>query len=410
MQRSQRFSQTEQAILDWLGAVGLAALVWAQIAVPVFVRGGFPFPGPREFGGEHIVAVMQPTFLAYFLVAMCFLPLGLRRRFPWAVLGAVTAAAAIYEQFPHPPTLTILGVLISVYSLGTIARERWQLVAGASVSCAVMLSVSLPGFSSPFWLAEFLRTVLAFGFVAVLGDAVRNRRAYVAEVESRAIEAETTRDEEARRRVDEERLRIARELHDVTAHSLSIIAVQSGAALHVIDEKPAEARSALVAIRKTSREALQELRDVLGVLRREGDGEPAARAPEAGLEHLPELVAQVHKAGLDVDVKATGDTSALPAVVDASAYRVVQEALTNVLRHAGAKRAVVTIAAAENLLAVDVSDDGSGPTPQWTEGHGVAGMRERATALGGAFDAGPAPSGGFRVSVRYPLPPTASTL
>ena len=409
--RFERFSHTEQPILDWLMAVGLTAAVWAQIAVPfMFVRGGFPFLGPRQFGGPHIVAVMQPTILAYILVAMCFLPLGLRRRYPWAVLGVVTAAATVYELFPHPPTLTIIGVLIALYTLGTLVEDRWQLAAGTAVSCAVLLAVSLPGFDSPFWLAEFLRTVLAFGFVAVLGDAVRNRRAYFAEVESRAIQAERTRDEEAGRRVDEERLRIARELHDVTAHSLSIIAVQSGAALHVIDEKPAEARSALIAIRQTSREALQELRDVLGVLRREGDGELVPRTPETGLGQMSQLVAQVEKAGLEVAVDSIGDTSAIPALVDASAYRVVQEALTNVLRHAGAARAVVTIETGAHSLAVDVRDDGAGPPAAWSEGHGMAGMRERATALGGAFEAGPAPGGGFHVAVRYPLPPTAATL
>ena len=402
-----RFSPVEGDVYDWLLAAGLTLFVWIQISVPRFVNPGLQLPSFRGPGGDRFAqAHMVPTLLAYFLIALCFLPLGLRRRYPYSVLAVVTAVAALWEIVPHPGALTQLAVLIAVYTVATLEKDRLKVGAAALAACAAMLVVSLPVFGNPFWLVEFARIVLMFGFAAVLGDATRNRRAYIEEVEQRAIQAERTHEEEAMRRVDEERLRIARELHDITAHSLSIIAVQSGAALHVIDDRPAEARSALQAIRTTSKEALQELRDVLGVLRGEGEVD-APRAPNTGLAHLPELVFQMEKAGIEVAVDTDGDLAGLPAVVDASAYRVVQEALTNVLRHAGPARAVVSVQLEPHRLDVAVTDDGTGPPKGWKPGHGTAGMRERTSALGGTFESGPGASGGFRVAARYPLPPSA---
>ena len=403
-----RFSAVEGDVFDWLLAAGLTVFVWVQITAPWLVGPSLQLPsfrGPGS-GDRFFDERMVPTLLAYVLIALCFLPLGLRRRYPYAVLGVVTAVAALWEVVPHPPALTLAAVLIAVYTVGSIVNDRYKLAGATVISCAVMLAVSLPPYGSAFWLAEVARTVLMFAFAAALGDATRNRRAYIEEVELRALEAERTHEEEAMRRVDEERLRIARELHDITAHSLSIIAVQSGAALHVIDEKPAEARVALSAIRTTSKEALQELRTVLGVLRGENDDD-APRTPNTGLEHLPDLVFQVEKAGVEVAVDVEGELAGLPAVVDASAYRVVQEALTNVLRHAGPARAVVSIRVESHRMDVEVTDDGSGPPKGWKPGHGMAGMRERATALGGTFESGPGPAGGFRVAAHYRLPPSA---
>ncbi len=231
---------------------------------------------------------------------------------------------------------------------------------------------------------------------AALGDATRNRRAYVAEVEQRAVDAERTREEEARRRVDEERLHIARELHDVTAHSLSIIAVQSGAAAHVIDSNPAEARRALEAIRRTSKDALDDLRAMLGVLR-SNDESDAPLAPAPGLERLGELSGPMHDAGVDVTFELGDGLDDLPAVVGSSAYRIVQEALTNVIRHAGPCSATVRVWREDGELAIEVLDNGRGPGHADTSaGHGLAGMRERAVALGGSLSAGAAESGGFR--------------
>jgi signal transduction histidine kinase len=247
-------------------------------------------------------------------------------------------------------------------------------------------------------------TALLAGATA-LGDATRNRRAYIDEVERRAADAERTAEEEAIRRVDEERLRIARELHDVTAHSLSIVAVQSGVALHVLDTDPEAARTALRAIRETSRDSLQELRGMLGVLRGSADLSPGAPlAPVPGLARLEELVRPLRDAGLAVEIVGAGTVPALPAIVDASAYRIIQEALTNVLRHAGSASVHIELDPAEDSLRLEVADDGSGSIErEKAEGHGIAGMRERTLALGGTFVAGPRPGGGWRVVAVLPF-------
>jgi signal transduction histidine kinase len=335
------------------------------------------------------------------LIALAFLPLVLRRRYPVSVLVVTTAATALYEIVPNPPALTMLGMLVALYTLGTLVDRR-RLAVWGGAAALVMLVASQPDLASEGFWTDMVRMLAVVVAAALLGDATRNRRAYVAEVEQRAVEAELTREEEARRRVDEERLRIARELHDVTAHSLSVIAVQSGAAAHVLDTDPAEARRSLVAIRETSRSALQELRSMLGVLRRSEDADELPLAPAPGLARLGDLVRPLEEAGLSVDVVTEGDVADVPALVDASAYRIVQEALTNVLRHAGKAHATIAVRREPDALTIEVTDDGAGG-PAGDEGHGIAGMRERAQALGGSLAVGPIEGGGWRVSARLPV-------
>jgi signal transduction histidine kinase len=235
-----------------------------------------------------------------------------------------------------------------------------------------------------------------------LGEAVRNRRAYVAELRDRAKRAERTREEEARRRVDEERMRIARELHDVVSHSIGVISVQAGVAAHLLERRPDKAGEALATIRQASDEALDELHAMLGVLRQPDGRAPLAPAP--GLAQLDALVAMAEGAGLRVEVDARGAPH-LPPAVDLACYRIVQESLTNVVRHAGASSVTVTVAADGDTLVVEVTDDGPG-APGAGNGNGtrqgIVGMRERARALGGTLEAGPRPEGGFRVSARLP--------
>lgn len=317
------------------------------------------------------------------------------------MLAVVTCAEALSEYLHAPPSMVFIAPLIALYTVGTL-RDRRTLVIATALASIVLLAVQLPAFSDTRFWAEFVRIISMLGVAAAVGDATRNRRAYVAEVEQRAIEAERSRDEEARRRVDEERLRIARELHDVTAHSLSIIAVQSGAASHVLDSDPAEARRALEAIRSTSKDALDELRAMLGVLRSVDDpGAPLAPVP--GLARIDELVGPMQDAGITVKLVVDGDVGGIPALVDASAYRIVQEALTNVVRHAGPCELLVAIRRNADALEIEVADTGRGVETDTSGGHGLAGMRERAFALGGTFQAGPADSGGFRVLARLPL-------
>ncbi|MDQ3947486.1 MAG: sensor histidine kinase, partial [Actinomycetota bacterium] len=228
--------------------------------------------------------------------------------------------------------------------------------------------------------------------------------AEVARVRSeRAAEAEHARAEQVRRRASEERLQIARELHDVLAHNISLINVQAGVALHLIDERPEQARTALAAIKEASGEALREVRSVLGMLRQVDEAAP--RDPAPSLARIDSLVSRAEAAGLAVRVQAEGEPRPLPAGLDLAAFRIVQEALTNVARHAGATSATVRVGYGPDALTVEVDDDGRGvgsPSTVGT-GSGIAGMRERAAALGGQFQAGPRPGGGFRVQARFPL-------
>jgi signal transduction histidine kinase len=237
----------------------------------------------------------------------------------------------------------------------------------------------------------------------VAGDGTRRRQEAIAAAQERAAELELAREELARRAVTEERLRIARELHDVVAHSMSIIAVQSGVGAHVLDSQPEEARKALAAVEATSRQALVEMRRLLGVLRAETEPR-GSLVPAPGLADVEALAAEVAQAGVRVEVRIEGTPAELPAGLDLSAYRIVQEALTNVVRHAGPATARVAVSYAADRVRVEVVDDGRGGDPGRDHGgHGIAGMRERAELYGGTLEAGPGPGGGFRVAASLPL-------
>jgi signal transduction histidine kinase len=227
---------------------------------------------------------------------------------------------------------------------------------------------------------------------------MRTRRAYYRELEAKAERLERERGESERRAAAEEQARIARELHDVIAHNVSVMVLQAAGGREVFDADPVRAREALGAIEATGRDALAELRRLLGVT---GDG--GAIAPQPGLPHLELLVDQVRAAGLIVDLAFEGETEDVGAGVELSAYRVVQEALTNTLRHAFARRVWVFVRRRDGELEVEVLDDGAGPPAMpGAHGRGLAGMRERVTLFGGEFDAGPRPDGGFRVHARFP--------
>lgn len=414
-QRTRPLREYPDWAIDTVKAVALSALSALSVSarMPFVIRsGGFGGGGPRPerfipADGTAFFRMSRPVLSPYSipLAAAAFLPLALRRRYPLGVLAVVTALAAVNDLLPGPPSLVFLAPLIALYTVGT-ERPRRTLIAAAAATAAVQVAVAVPGYTDVTFLADIARIVSMVAVAAALGDATRNRRAYVSEVEQRALEAERTRDEEARRRVDEERLRIARELHDVTAHSLSIIAVQSGAAAHVIDSDPVEAKRSLQAIRQTSKNALDELRAMLGVLRSaEETGAPLAPVP--GLSRLAALVEPMREAGVEVALHVDGDLDDIPSLVDASAYRIIQEALTNVVRHAGRCSASVSVRRAGDDLAIEVADTGCGPSAEDAgPGHGIAGMRERAVALGGSFEAGPREGGGYRVAALLPIAPS----
>jgi signal transduction histidine kinase len=341
--------------------------------------------------------------LAYVLALLHTLPLAARRRYPGAVLGIGVASGLAVATLGVSPIVLGIAILVAVYSVAAYG-SRWVSLAGLAAaelgSAAVQLT---PGrFQAP----TVVSNALVIGAAWLLGHFVGVRRAYTARLEQ-AAELERTRAELARRAVAAERLRLARELHDVVAHSISVIAVQSGVGAHVASTQPEEAAKALAAIEVTSRAALVELRRLLGVLRQ--DGEPQGDlAPVPGLADLDRLLAEVAKAGLAVRLRVEGTRPELPAGVDLSAYRIVQEALTNVVKHAGPARAQVVVGYGDQEVTVVVTDDGRGVTAPTGDGraevgHGLIGMRERVQVFGGDLEVGPRPGGGFRVAARLPL-------
>jgi signal transduction histidine kinase len=355
--------------------------------------------------GTYFASFRQPERMdldaaGFLLLALGPASLVFRRRYPAAVLWFVLATTLAYVLLDYPRGPIFFSLIVAFVT---------AVMSGHRVTAITSLVV---GYVSFLWLPDLVGTESSPGWGAALGlaawllvlltvsEIARSRR-------ERARELERTRAEEARRRASEERLRIARELHDVLAHNISLINVQAGVALHLVDERPEQARTALTAIKQASNEALGELRSVLDILRH--DNETAPRSPTSGLARLDELVARTEAAGLQVKTQIEGTPRPLPRGVDLAAFRIVQEALTNVTRHAGKARATVGIGYGRRDLTVQIDDDGNGAASGTSSGgRGIAGMRERVTALDGEFEAGPRPGGGFRVRARLPLLDDAS--
>jgi signal transduction histidine kinase len=370
------------------------ALVAAGLSTALFVFDNGPVGGGLPRG---------TLALGYALALLHTLALAARRRFPGAVLAISVASGLAVAAIGVPPVVLGVAILVAVYSVAAYG-DRWVSLAG--LAAAELGSAAVQLTSGRFQAPTVVTNGLVLGAAWLLGHFVGVRRAYTARLEQTA-ELERTRAELARRAVAEERLRLARELHDVVAHSISVIAVQSGVGAHVASTQPEEAAKALAAIQATSRAALTELRRLLGVLRQEGEPQ-GSLAPVPGLADLDSLLAEVAKAGLGVRLRVEGTPSQLPAGVDLSAYRIVQEALTNVRKHAGPARAQVTIGYHDQDVTVEVTDDGRGvvaPTGDGRArvGHGLIGMHERVQVFGGDLEAGPRPGGGFRVAARLPL-------
>jgi signal transduction histidine kinase len=359
-----------------------------------------------QLGLTTLAAHRQPDrqaldLLAYLLLAAGPAALLWRRRSPAAVLAVVMASSVLYFGLGYPYGPAWLALIVAFWTAvtGGARRAAWATAfvgLAAYFTLAALLDRGAPVASVPAIAAHlgWLLVVLAVSEVAL---AARQRRQA----------AERTRAEEARRRAGEERMRIARELHDVLAHNISLINVQAGVALHLMDEQPGQSRTALAAIKQASNDALGELRSVLDVLR-QGDEAPP-RAPASGLAQLDSLVAGAGATGLEVRTRVEGPPRPLPAGTDLAAFRIVQESLTNVTRHAGPASATVLVRYGPDDLTVRVDDDGRGPAATGTgAGNGIRGMRERVAALGGELITGPRPGGGFRVQARLPIDEDAS--
>jgi signal transduction histidine kinase len=322
-----------------------------------------------------------------------------------AVLLSALGVFALLETTGVYQAIALPSMTVGYVVVQRLDRERGPLLLGAFFVAVVLSSIAA---YSPHGIVKF-DTAKNLLFVAVpllAGCIARDRRELLAALVARAETAEREREEEARRRVGEERLRIAREVHDVVAHAMVGINVQAGVAAHLVDRDPGQAHAALREIKRTSGEALADLRATLGVLR--DDGEAAPTAPAHGLAALGELTDSVRAAGVAVALDVTGDARPLPSAIEAAGYRIVQEALTNVLRHAGARHAGVTVAVGERAVDIEVVDDGTGGPVADRDGlgsgNGLRGMRERAAAVGGRVEAGARQEGGWRVVARLPIP------
>ncbi|MFG1603278.1 sensor histidine kinase [Actinoplanes sp. NPDC049265] len=328
-----------------------------------------------------------------FLVALLLILL--RRRWPLPVFGVAAAFTVLSMTTPGLLAPAALTCLICAYTVATRTGRAvaWLCGLGAGVAVYLAASFTLGTWAQPEAVAIFASAGLAIA----IGDLVRTRQAYLAEMLERARRAEHGREEEARRRVIEERVRIARELHDVVAHNIAMINVQAGVAAHVLHSRPDQAEESLAHVRRAARTVLDELSTVLGVLRDpDGDTDEPAR----GLAHLPELVEQVAGAGLRVDEQREGQARELPAAVDLAAYRIIQESLTNAHKYATDDRARLCLRFTDEGLEITVSNIAAPGPPG--DGYGLAGMRERATALGGRLTAGATGDGRFQVEAVLP--------
>ncbi|MFE9537512.1 sensor histidine kinase [Streptomyces sp. NPDC006691] len=342
------------------------------------------------------------TWADYALTSLSVLPLVWRRRAPVAVTLAVLAAGAVYkltldgpgQPLPYPG-------LIAVYSVAALSPARERVGVAALVAVLIVPSVALNTGDAK----ELMFSFFVFGAAYALGRLTHTRQAYTAAVEDRAAQLERANRIEAEQAAARERARIAREMHDILSHAVSIMIVQAEAGPLAVRAAPARAEAAFEAISETGRDAMVQLRRMLGLLREE-DAPAAPREPQPGLSALPALVQRVSLGGPVVTYRTTGAPGPLPLDTEATVYRIVQEALTNAVKHAGASVISVQLTCTESTLTIDVLDDGCGTGSGPGTGHGLIGIRERAAAQGGSASAGPGPDGrGFAVRAVLPLPP-----
>ncbi|MQA80245.1 MAG: two-component sensor histidine kinase [Streptosporangiales bacterium] len=340
-----------------------------------------------------------------------------RRRWPVAGAAVTVVAAAVYMVLSSLDWWIAPAPMIALYHLAVTRDDRRGLLVAGGLTALVLVAAPTVVTFASWWDASgshgpHAAVAAACGLALAAGDAARSRRDYLAEVEERAHRAERSREEEARRRVTEERLRIARDLHDSMGHHLAVINAQAGMAVHVFHEQPATGLQALGHIRQASRAALDDLRDTVGLLRQ--PGEPAAPTePTVGICGVSDLVSKFRGSGMRVEHEVYGRVRPLPPAADLTAYRVVQESLTNVQKHAEGAAVRVQLSFGPEALHVVVEDKGNGRPPPATEvtsppalngaGHGIVGMRERVSAVGGSLEAGSRPGGGFQVSAVLPM-------
>jgi signal transduction histidine kinase len=349
--------------------------------------------------------------LGYALLVVSGLAIAVRRRWPLTVLAVTAAVSLTYYALDYPDGPGWVSLFVAIYTVTLYGDGRRSLefvAVGITVLTAGWLAAStnLQPRDAMGWV--FFR-IGASVMSAALGESIRSRRVIAEDAVERAELAERTREEIARARVDEERVRIAREVHDTVAHAIAIINVQAGVTAHVLDQHPERARETLEVIAQASSSALEEMRSILGVLRDDDEH----RVPQQGLAEVDELLAVARAAGLDVTADLSVGDGPLPSAVASAVYRIIQEGLTNVIRHVGPARVTVRLDRTATHMELRVEDDGlpgAGTPAALPQGRGLLGMRERCRLLGGELEAGAAPSGGFAVTARLPLAPAQALI
>ena len=389
--RHRRGPRLAPEVADGLLGLAVVAVQLLLLGLEVNQGPGSPFANPNG--------------LALALILLQGLPLAWRRRRPLVTFGVVLAANTAYYAIGFPPSQFDFGLPLALFSVAAERDRRTSLAALAVVQG--LLAAQWLARLGPYWAnaSWVLALYLLFFFSAMWawGRYVRIRRAYAQALVDRAERAEQDRQQEAGRAVAAERARIARELHDVIAHHMSVMVIQAGAARRLLESAPDQARGALAAVEEAGRRGLEAVPGLLRALREEG--RPDGLAPQPTLAELGALVAQVSAAGLPVELRIEGTPRPLPAAVDLSAYRVAQEALTNSLKHAGPARAELTIRYGPDSLEVTTVDSGRGRSAARASGagHGLIGMRERVKLFGGDLRTGTGLEGGFVVAARFPL-------
>jgi signal transduction histidine kinase len=383
---------------DWFRRTTTAHRVVAWVAVSAAL-----FACAIGVGLHQRVALSAAGITIAVVTYLGFALIGIMRWPPWLVVAVSTAGAAASMaagtvDFLIGPALVMSLFVFSLHS------ERTPAIAGTAAVIGVLVTGHLAFRLHARTGWADLAVVPWIALAAAVGQAVRVKRAHQAMLEERARRAEESRDAEARRRIQQERLRIARDLHDAVGHHVALISVQAGAMGYLLDTDLDKARESLAHIQRASESALEELRLTVGLLRQPGDREPTE--PAGGLGRLDELIDSFAATGLRVTCDVTGQVRPLPEAVDLTAYRVIQESLTNTAKHAAGASAVIRLAFQPGVLALAVEDDGVAAA-ECVAGHGIVGMRERAAALGGWLTAGPRSGGGFRVLAELPAAASA---
>lgn len=420
--QSERLSSS-QWLVDAVVAAGAFGFACLQLVLAINLL--VPDPGLRRLIG---VQNFSPTPLAILLVALTTAPLAARRKFPWPVFIVTGAVWSLLQFQIGAVSVSLVGPLVALFTLAMM-RPRAESIAAGAILMGLVVIAPFSAANQALTQLTLLQNLALVAAVWFAGFALQTRQDYVRAAEERARAAETTRESLARQRVEAERVRIAREVHDITAHSLSAVSIQAAAAEKLMDHDPDAAREAISDARQTAKTALQDIRAMIGVLR-EGDEAVAAAddpqggvVPTRGTDHLPELVTYLRDGGVEARLDDRRyDRSRVPGHIDVALFRIAREACTNILRHAQAASATIRLWTAENEACLEVRDFGRGqredgaaaesspatarPPAADGGGHGIQGMAERVALLSGRFSAAPVPAsdgGGFVVSVAIPL-------